>query len=94
MRGQTLTVMKIDLKSCHNKKTGLVLSGGVVKAAAWHLGVVMAMEDLGYKIKTNSLKDSEMDHPLIVDMMVGSSAGSMVAAMLAAGLSARDVMKA
>lgn len=86
--------MKIDLKSCHNKKTGLVLSGGVVKAAAWHLGVVMALEDLGYKIKTNSLKDTEMDHPLIVDMMVGSSAGSMVAAMLAAGLSARDVMKA
>ena len=86
--------MIIDLKQCHHKKTGLVLSGGVVKAAAWHLGVVMALEDLGYKIKTNSLKDSEMDHPLIVDMMVGSSAGSMVAAMLAAGLSARDVMKA
>lgn len=86
--------VKVDLKKLHNKKTGLVLSGGVVKAAAWHLGVVMALEDLGYRIKNNATTDAQLDHPLVVDMMVGSSAGSMIAAMLAAGLSARDVMKA
>lgn len=86
--------MSINLKKCHHKKTGLVLSGGVVKAAAWHLGVVMALEDLGYKVKHNKSSPKDLEHPLIIDMMVGSSAGSMTAAMLTSGLPARDIMKA
>ena len=38
---------EINIDSLKNKKTALVLSGGVVKAAAWHLGVALALENVG-----------------------------------------------
>jgi predicted acylesterase/phospholipase RssA len=33
-----------DLSEFKNKKIALVLSGGVVKAAAWHIGVTLSLE--------------------------------------------------
>ena len=44
---------QFDLSDLKNKKTALVLSGGVVKAASWHLGVSLALEELGFSYKTN-----------------------------------------
>ena len=39
-------MQRVDISNFKNKKVGLVLSGGVVKAAAWHMGVALALEDL------------------------------------------------
>jgi predicted acylesterase/phospholipase RssA len=43
----------VDFKELKDKKIALVLSGGVVKAAAWHLGVSLALEELGFHLKSN-----------------------------------------
>ena len=46
--------MSVDLNELKNKKIALVLSGGVIKAAAWHLGVTLALEELGFSLKNNN----------------------------------------
>lgn len=74
------------------KKTGLVLSGGVVKAAAWHLGVVLALEEIGYSIKNQKSSPEDLKSPLLIDLIVGSSAGSLIASMLGAGFSAKEII--
>ena len=53
-----------NLKDFKNKKIALVLSGGVVKAAAWHIGVTLALEELGFSLKSNrnSSPDSAYCH--------------------------------
>jgi predicted acylesterase/phospholipase RssA len=45
--------MSVDLNELKSKKIALVLSGGVIKAAAWHLGVTLALEELGFSLKNN-----------------------------------------
>jgi len=89
--------MSTDLNEIKNKKIALVLSGGVVKAAAWHLGVTLALEELGFTLKTN--KNSTSDHKLNprsleIGTFVGSSAGAMICVYLASGYSTQDVIQA
>lgn len=89
--------MSTDLNEIKNKKIALVLSGGVVKAAAWHLGVTLALEELGFTLKTN--KNSTSDHKLNprsleIGTFVGSSAGAMICVYLASGYSPQDVIQA
>jgi predicted acylesterase/phospholipase RssA len=89
--------MSVDLNDLKNKKIALVLSGGVVKAAAWHLGVALALEELGFSFKSN--KNSARSHglnpkSLEIGTYVGSSAGAMICLYIASGYSPQDVIQA
>jgi predicted acylesterase/phospholipase RssA len=88
--------MSVDLNQIKNKKTALVLSGGVVKAAAWHLGVTLALEELGFYFKTNknSTNQDVNQKSLEIGTYVGSSAGAMICIYLAAGYTPHDVIQA
>jgi predicted acylesterase/phospholipase RssA len=80
----------VEIESFKNKKIALVLSGGVIKAGAWHMGVALALEDLGLNFKSNTSTNEE--GPLI-STYVGSSAGSFVNVYLAAGLRPHEVIE-
>lgn len=89
--------MSVDLNDLKNKKIALVLSGGVVKAAAWHLGVTLALEELGFSLKNN--KNSTPAHELNqksleIGTYVGSSAGALICIYLAAGYTPQDIIQA
>ncbi|RYZ87638.1 MAG: patatin-like phospholipase family protein, partial [Proteobacteria bacterium] len=77
--------MKIRSK----KKIALVLSGGGIKAAAFHIGVCLAMKELGFTMaggqKEIVRQNFPDDKPLTIKMYVGSSAGAFIASVLAAG---------
>lgn len=84
-----------NLSEFKNKKVALVLSGGVVKAAAWHLGVTLALEELGFTLKSNknsALDEFNVKRSLEVDTYVGSSAGAMISIMLACGLTSQEII--
>ena len=80
---------KVDLSSLKNKKIALVLSGGVVKAAAWHLGVAWALEDLGFGFQ-NKENGSSSDYE--IQTYVGSSAGALISLYFACGLIPQDII--
>lgn len=87
----------VDLNELKNKKIALVLSGGVVKAAAWHLGVSLALEELGFHLKSNKNStpgQSLNQHSLEVGTYVGSSAGAMICIYLASGYTPQDIIQA
>jgi len=86
--------MSVALSELKNKKTALVLSGGVVKAAAWHLGVSIALEELGYHLKNNKTSSESDKHSLEISTYVGSSAGAMICIYLASGFNPQDVVQA
>jgi len=89
--------MSTDLNEIKNKKIALVLSGGVVKAAAWHLGVTLALEELGFTLKTNKNSSQGNDlnpRSLEIGTYVGSSAGAMICVYLASGYSPQDIIQA
>ena len=84
-----------DLSEFKNKKIALVLSGGVVKAASWHIGVTLALEELGFTLKSNknSVRDDFLENrPLEISTYVGSSAGAMVSIFLAAGYTPQEII--
>jgi predicted acylesterase/phospholipase RssA len=80
------------------KKIGLVLSGGGIKAAAFHIGVCLALKEKGFKF-AGGTKDlvrhiyPESD-PLTIRLYVGSSAGSFVSCVLAAGYDVESLINA
>jgi len=87
----------VDLNELKNKKIGLVLSGGVVKAAAWHLGVTLALEELGFYLKSNKNASKGQDlnqKSLEIGTYVGSSAGAMICCYLATGFTPQDIIQA
>lgn len=89
--------MSIDLNELKSKKIALVLSGGVIKAAAWHLGVTLALEELGFSLKNNkssSFAQNLNERNLEISTYVGSSAGAMICLYLAAGFAPQDVIQA
>jgi len=81
----------IDLSPFKHKKTALVLSGGVVKAAAWHLGVALALEEMGFQFKHNK---SPTVNDFEISTLVGSSAGSLINLYFAAGYKPLEVIDA
>lgn len=81
----------IDISRFKKKKTALVLSGGVVKAAAWHLGVALALEELGFVLKHNK---SPHDPDFEISTYVGSSAGALINLYFASGYRPIDVIDA
>ncbi|MBT3981992.1 MAG: patatin-like phospholipase family protein [Bacteriovoracaceae bacterium] len=74
-----------------NKKISFVCSGGVAKAAAWHLGVALALDDMGFSFKHNN-SDADSPSSLEISSFVGSSAGAMVCLYLTCGYSPQDVI--
>jgi len=76
------------VKLSEKKRIALVLSGGGVKAAAFHIGVCLALREKGFRFAggTDPKEKAEFEgRPLTFNLYVGSSAGSVVAAFLAAG---------
>ena len=89
--------MSVDLNELKNKKIALVLSGGVVKAAAWHLGVTLALEELGFSLKNNKNSSPGQDlnqKSLEIGTYVGSSAGALICVYLASGYNPQDIIQA
>jgi predicted acylesterase/phospholipase RssA len=83
-------------------KTGLVCSGGATKAAAFHIGVCLALKDKGFSfvggkaekpVPINACAYPQARyHPHQIATYVGSSAGSLIAAMLAAGIPIESII--
>jgi predicted acylesterase/phospholipase RssA len=79
------------MRLADKKKIGLVLSGGGIKAAAFHIGVCLALKEKGFKFaggtKDEVHKNYPDDDPLTIRIYVGSSAGAFVSSILSAGYS-------
>ncbi len=81
----------IDLSEFNNKSKALVLSGGVVKAAAWHLGVSLALEELGFEFVHNKTIEKNVHQ---IGTYVGSSAGALICLYFANGFRPIDIIEA
>lgn len=78
------------------QKTGVVFSGGATKAAAFHIGVALALRDKGFSFiggkaegptHINALPFPRPRYrPHEIATYVGSSAGAFIVTMLAAGI--------
>ena len=73
------------------KKSALVLSGGFTKAASWHLGVALGLEEVGLKIGKKNEADDSKD---TITTFVGSSAGALIGSILASGISPMEFASA
>lgn len=83
-------------------KTGLVCSGGATKAAAFHVGVCLALRDHGFSFvggadespaPVNSVKYPRPPlHPQQIATYVGSSAGALLVSLLAAGIDVESIL--
>lgn len=80
------------------KKVALVLSGGGIKAAAFHIGVCLALQEKGFKFaggtKEMVRQDFSQDDPMTIRLYVGSSAGAFVASILGAGYPIESLINA
>lgn len=84
----------IDLSK--KKKIALVCSGGAVKAAAFHVGVAMALEQRGIRF-LGGTRDGRGEGGVFnpsrtVQVYVGSSAGSLVTTYLAQGGALKNIV--
>lgn len=85
------------MKLSHKKKIALVLSGGGVKAAAFHIGVCLALKEKGFKFAGGNKDEVSAkfgDSELTIRFYVGSSAGSVISTFLAAGYSLNSIIHA
>ena len=88
------------------KKIALVLSGGGIKAAAYHIGVCLALKEKGFvfaggskewvrqKFPENSDLGASSQASPVIKLYVGSSAGAFVASVLASGKSLESLITA
>ncbi len=80
------------------KKVALVLSGGGIKAAAFHIGVCLALQEKGFKFaggtKEMVRQNFNDDDPMTIRLYVGSSAGAFVASILGAGYPIESLINA
>lgn len=99
MDRQVLMKNNINFVDIHSKKkVALVLSGGGIKAAAFHMGVCIALKQKGFKFAGGSKDYVQQAFPLsepkTIRSYVGSSAGSFIAAILSAGYSVEALIHA
>lgn len=80
------------------KKIALVLSGGGIKAAAFHIGVCLALKEKGFKFaggpKESVRQKHSQDEEKLIRVYVGSSAGAFVSSILAAGYDIESLINA
>jgi len=78
------------------QKTALVLSGGGIKAAAFHLGVCLALKEREFKFLGGDRFSVKMKAKSVpfknIRMYIGSSAGAFVSALLANGYSPEAII--
>jgi predicted acylesterase/phospholipase RssA len=78
------------------KKLALALSGGGIKAAAFHVGVALALREHGYQFAGGTKDDVSnilSDPDKTFSLYVGSSAGSLISAYLASGHSIENIIE-
>jgi predicted acylesterase/phospholipase RssA len=83
-------------------KAGLICSGGATKAAAFHIGVCLALRDKGFSFVGGKAEEvapintcpypQPRYHPHQVRTYVGSSAGALIASMLASGVGVEAII--
>lgn len=83
-------------------KSGLVCSGGATKAAAFHIGVCLALRDKGFSFVGGKAEEPTpinalafprpRYHPHQIATYVGSSAGALIAAMLSSGIGIESII--
>lgn len=81
----------------HKRKLALVLSGGGVKAAAFHIGVCLALKEKGFRFSGGFSEDPAIKFEgkqMTFTLYVGSSAGSVIASFLASGYSVEAIVEA
>ncbi|HPI40261.1 MAG TPA: patatin-like phospholipase family protein [Pseudobdellovibrionaceae bacterium] len=82
----------------NKKKIALVLSGGGIKAAAFHLGACLALQHKGFVFmggpKGHVTHQENTDKTFYIKSYVGSSAGAFVASILSAGYSVESLINA
>jgi predicted acylesterase/phospholipase RssA len=86
----------------HFSKTGLVCSGGATKAAAFHMGVALALRDKGFSFVGGRVTEPPpynscaypkyKFHPQEISTFVGSSAGAFAVALLSSGIPIESVL--
>jgi predicted acylesterase/phospholipase RssA len=80
----------------NKKRVAFVCSGGAVKAAAYHVGVAMALEHAGFRfsagVDADQLTGYQSNPSNTVQVYVGSSAGSLVTTYLAQGGQLKDLL--
>ncbi len=80
------------------KKLGLVLSGGGIKAAAFHIGVCLALKEKGFRFAGGSKElvrqKFPKSTPLTFEVYVGSSAGAFISSILASGYDIESLINA
>lgn len=87
------------------KKIALVLSGGGIKAAAYHIGVCLALKEKGFVFSGGSKEWVQQKYPTqkqpdnalpqhAIRLYVGSSAGAFIASVLASGKSLESLVTA
>jgi predicted acylesterase/phospholipase RssA len=86
----------MDLGS--KKKIAFVCSGGAVKAAAFHMGVALSLQRVGFHFVGGSRKSqpdqAPMDPSKAIRVYVGASAGSLISTFLAQGGNLLDLVAA
>jgi predicted acylesterase/phospholipase RssA len=85
------------MKLSHKKKIALVLSGGGIKAAAFHIGVCLALKEKGFRFAGGTKEEVSAKYgsnELTIKFYVGSSAGSVISTFLAAGYSLNSIIHA
>lgn len=85
------------MRISEKKKLALVLSGGGLKAAAYHLGVCLALREKGFRFAGGTTNDVNMhyeDSKMTFKVYVGSSAGAVISSFLAAGYSIDAIIDA
>lgn len=78
-------------------KPALVLSGGGIKAAAFHIGVCLALQEKGFKFAggdSSRVSKKFSDDSLTFKTYVGSSAGSVISTFLACGYDIDAIIRA
>lgn len=80
------------------KKVALVLSGGGIKAAAFHIGVCLALKEKGFRFAGGTKESVRQkfgeDTEKVIRVYVGSSAGAFVSSILAAGYDVESLINA
>jgi len=79
------------------KKIAYVCSGGAAKAAAFHMGASLALQEKGFHFIGGLKKESKIKrapHKWGINTYVGSSAGSVISCYLAAGYTVEQIFKA
>lgn len=85
------------MRLSEKKRIALVLSGGGIKAAAFHLGVCLALREKGFSFAGGSAEDVHMkyaDDKLTFKVYVGSSAGAVISTFLASGYGIEAIIDA